>query len=157
MLHKWVFKKLSAKKRLELYPPLRALRIRVVHLSPDWRDVRIKLPLIPRTSNRGGGIFGGAIAALADPIAALAIGRNIPGHSIWTRSLNIDFIAEGRTDLELRFTLSEDTVNRIRSEITKRGRATPAFEYGFYDTSGKLCAKIHCRVAIRPAGYSTPS
>lgn len=156
MIKRWIISRLSPQKRLELYPPLRALRIKVTSLSADFRHVRVRLPLGPRTRNRGGSMFGGAQAALADPIAALACARNLPGHAIWTRSLSIDFIAEGRSDLELRFELSHEQLAAIRAELAERGRATPEFEYGFYDDRGRLCSRVHCRVAIRPAGYRAP-
>ena len=77
----------SPARRLEGYPPLRALRVRVLELSPDWRRARILLPLNSRNRNPGGGMFGGAMACLADPIAALACNRVFPGHQVWTREL----------------------------------------------------------------------
>lgn len=145
-------RRLSAARRLEWYPPFRALRIKVLELSPDGRAVRILLPLAAN-HNPGGGMFGGAMACLADPIAALACNRVFPGHQVWTRALAVDFRHEGRSDLELRFAFDGETERAIRADLDRRGRATPEFEYGFYDTRGRLCASVNCRVAIRPADY----
>jgi acyl-coenzyme A thioesterase PaaI-like protein len=140
-------------RRLEMYPPFRAMRIQVLEIAPQWRTVRILLPLDWRSKNPGGVMFGGWQAALADPIAALACARNFPGYSVWTRAMHIDFERGGSTDLELRFALDEATVERIRAELAARGRATPAFEYGYHLTDGSRCTKVVNTVAIRPKGY----
>ena len=128
------------------------MRISVLELDDEWRRVRIRLPLA-RNRNPAGGMFGGAMACLADPIAALSCSRVFPGYSTWTRELTLDFLNEGRSDLELRFALDAALEGDIRRQLDGSGRATPAFEYGFFDTRGRLCAAVRCRVAIRPAGY----
>lgn len=137
---------------LAWYPPFRAMRVRVLELSDDWRRVRISLPLA-RNRNPGGGMFGGAMACLADPIAALACNRRFPGHRVWTRELTLDFIREGRSDMQLRFEFGLEQAASIAAELANRGRATPSFEYGFYDDRDRRCVTVHCRVAIRPGDY----
>jgi len=76
-----------------------------------------------------------------------------PGYSVWTRSLNIDFKYEGRTDLELRFVMSPEQEVQIREELQTKGRSTPSFEYGYYLEDGTLCTHITARIAIRAKGY----
>ena len=98
-------------------------------------------------------MFGGAMACLADPIAALACNRVFPGHQVWTRELILDFERESRTDMELRFVFDSEAEQQIRGELNARGRATPSFDYAFFDTHGQACARVRCRVAIRPADY----
>jgi acyl-coenzyme A thioesterase PaaI-like protein len=145
-------RRLPPARRLEWYPPLRALRVRVIELSPDWRQVRIRLPL-RENRNPGGGMFGGAMACVADPVAALSCARLFPGHAVWTRELALDFHREARTDMELRYAIGSAQERAIRDELARRGRATPAFAYGFFDQAGRECVSVRCRVAIRPAGY----
>lgn len=144
---------LSDGKRLELYPPLWLMRVKVLEISNHWRTVRIKLPLNILTRNRSGTMFGGSQAALADPIAALACTRVFPGYSVWTRALQLDFVHEGTADLELRFAFDPALETQIRSELEHKGRSTPSFEYGFYLGDGTLCTRIRNTVAIRPRGY----
>lgn len=140
-------------RRLEMYPPFRAMRIEVLEIADDWRRIRIRLPLDWRSKNPGGVMFGGWQAALADPIAALSCARVFPGHSVWTRAMHIDFQRGGATDLELRFEMSRPQEEAIRAELAARGRATPAFVYGFHLADGTLCTRVENRVAIRPKGY----
>ena len=144
---------ISPARRLAWFPPFREMQIRVESLSDDWRHARIRLPLNRFNRNPGGGMFGGAIASLADPIAALACDRVFPGHQVWTRAMQIDFLREGRTDLVLQFDFDEQVEREIVDALAARGRATPSFEYGYYDTAGGLCVKVVNTVAIRPQDY----
>lgn len=144
---------IGPERRLALYPPFRALSVQVLALENDWRRVRIRLPLTAFNRNPGGGMFGGAVAMLADPIPALVCNRVFPGHQVWTRAMTLDFRREGRSDLELRFALDAAREAAIRDELARRGRATPSFEFGFYDTRDRLCVQVRNTVAIRPADY----
>lgn len=148
--------RLPPARRLEWYPPFRALRVRVLELSQGWRTVRLLLPLRPNR-NPGGGMFGGAMACVADPIAALACNRVFPGHQVWTRQLSLDFVHESRTDMELRFVLTPEQEQAIQRQLSGRGRATPAFVYAFHDRFGRVCVTVNCRVALRPPGYRPPT
>lgn len=145
-------RRLSPARRLEWYPPFLAMRVRVLELSPDWRRVRLLLPLAANR-NPGGGMFGGAMACLADPIAALACNHVFPGYELWTRELALDFVRESRSDMQLRFVFDGDQERQIRDELAARGRATPDFEYAFFDDHGEARVVVRSRVAIRPAGY----
>jgi len=147
----------SAEQRLACYPAFRPLRIQVLSLARDWREVRIRLPLRAANVNPGGGMFGGAVAALADPIAALACNRVFPGHAVWTRAMTLDFSREGRSDLELRFDLDPAQEAEIHDQLARRGRCTPTLEYGFWDTADRLCVQVKNTVAIRPVDYIPPT
>ncbi len=144
---------LSAKRRFELYPPFWLMRVKVLELSPDWRHVRIRLPLNMGSRNMGGGMFGGYQASLADPIAALACARVFPGYSVWTRHMRIDFHREGTTHLELRFDFDPVVEQQIREDLDSKGRSNPTFEYHYYLSDGSPCTTIQNTVAIRPRGY----
>lgn len=140
-------------KLLELYPPFRPMRIKVLEISAGWRSVRILLPLNAMSRNPGGVMFGGYQAALADPIAALACARVFPGFSVWTRAMSISFDHGGNSDLEMRFALTPEQEQAIKMELERDGRSTPTFEYGYIRQDGVRCTLIRNTVAIRPRGY----
>ncbi|NOX42692.1 MAG: DUF4442 domain-containing protein [Gammaproteobacteria bacterium] len=146
---------LPEKKRIEYYPPFWLMRIKVIELSTDWQSVRIRLPLTLFSRNMGNSMFGGYQASIADPVAALACAKKFPGYSIWTRSMHIDFIREGSTDLELRFKFDPAQENEIRNDLEKNGRSTPTFKYGLYLKDGTQCTQVTNTVAIRPKGYAS--
>jgi len=144
---------LSTRRRIEWYPPFWLMGVKVMELDDNWNKVRLRLPLTAFSRNLGDAMFGGYQAAIADPIATIACAKQFPGYSVWTRSLYLDFEHPGDTDLELRFDFDTSVKEQIRSELDKRGRSTPEFEYGLYRSGGQRCTCIHCRVAIRPRGY----
>ena len=144
---------LSERKRLEWFPAFWLMRVRVLEISQDWRSIRVLLPLTAVSRNMGGFMFGGFQASLADPLAAVVCARVFPGYSVWTRALKLDFLHEGRTDLELRFQLDPQQEALIRSELAAHGRSTPEFEFAYYLADGTLCTRIHNTVAIRHQGY----
>lgn len=148
---------LSARRRIEWYPPFRLMGVKVILLEENWSEVRLRLPLTAFSRNLGDSMFGGYQASIADPIAPIACAKQFPGYSVWTRSLYLDFEHPGNTDLELRFVFDPALRERIRGELQRRGRSTPEFEYGLYRSDGVRCTRVHCRVAIRPRGYRKPA
>ena len=136
--------------RLEHYPPFKSMTIKVLEMDDRWQRVRIQLPLNVHNSNPGGTMFGGAMSSLADPIAALACAKCFPDYTVWTKTLIVDFLHPGSDDLELVFEFPEAVMEKIKQDLAKRDASTPEFEYGFY-LGEKLCCRIHCKVAIRPA------
>lgn len=149
----WKTTLISDKKRIEWFPAFWLMRIKVLELSPDWRHIKIRLPHSWIATNIGGSLFGGFQACLADPIAAMACAKIFPDYRVWTRSLNLDFRAQGLSDLELRFQFTEEIEQQIRADLASKGRSTPLFEYGYYLADGTLCTLIQTRVAIRPTAY----
>lgn len=149
----WNSRVLSDEKRMEWYPPFWMMRIKVLEISDSWRTIRICLPHNWVSTNLGGGMFGGFQASLADPIAALACAHVFPGHSVWTRALELDFQHEGSTDLELKFTFPKELEEKINRDLSEKSRSTPTFEYGYHISDGTICTTIKNTVAIRPRGY----
>ena len=143
----------GAIKRLENFEPFKMMQVKILELTPDWRSIILLLPLSKAATNHQGTMFGGFMASLADPVAALACGKLFPGYAAWTRKLSVDFLRAGITDLELRFKFPPELEPIIAKELKDKGRSTPTFEYAYYLKDGTLCAKVECTVAIRPQGY----
>ena len=144
---------LTPRQLLEWYPPFWLMRVKVLELDDDWSTVRLRLPLTAFSRNMGDSMFGGYQAAVADPIAALACAKKFPDFDVWTRAMNIDFIAVGNTDLELRFNFDLVLENQIRNDLVSHGRSNPKFEYALYRQDGVCCSRITNTVAIRHQGY----
>ncbi len=140
---------LSARRRFELYPPFWFMRIRVLEMDERWNRVRIKLPLNWLSRNYGGNMFGGYQASLADPVPAFACGRNFSGYRMVTKSLTLDFIRPGNSDLVLHFDFDPAQKQQIRAELETNHRADPEFEMAYFREDGKICTRILNTVAIR--------
>ena len=144
---------LSPEKRFELYPPFFFMRIKVLEMDPHWDRVRIKLPLNWLSRNFGGNMFGGYQSSLADPVPAFACGRNFSGYRMVTKSLTLDFIRPGNSDLVLHFDFDPAQKQQIRAELDANKRADAQFEMAYYRQDGKICTHVRNTVAIREPGY----
>lgn len=147
---------ISPRRRLEWFPPFWLMRVRVVEMSDDGRRIYLRLPLTMLARNMGGSMFGGFQASLADPIAAISCNHVFPGYSVFTRSMFIDFIYPGDSDLELRFDMSAEIEQIIVQDLKDKGRSTVTFTYGLYREDGVMCSRVENTVAIRPLGYQAP-
>jgi uncharacterized protein (TIGR00369 family) len=140
----------ASAEALERFPPFRYMGIKVLQLTGTWGQVRLLLPLSNANKNPGGGMFGGSMAALADPVPAMAANRKFPGNNVWTREMSIDFRRPGLSDLELRFDFPDAKMAQIAQDMRRIGRSSPLFEFGLYDADNQLVAWVYNRVAIRP-------
>lgn len=145
---------ISPRRRFELYPPHWFMRVKVMEMDTHWDKVRIRLPLNWVSTNHGGNMFGGYQASLADPIPAFACGRNFSGYRMVTKSLTLDFIRPGNSDLVLHFDFDPIQKEAIREELERSDRADPEFEMAYYRDDGKVCTRIRNTVAIRKPDYA---
>jgi len=78
---------------MKLWPPFFALRIHIVSIAPDWRDITIRMKLSLRNRNYVGSHFGGGLFAMTDPFFMLML-MNILGNDylVWDKSANIRFL-----------------------------------------------------------------
>ncbi len=144
---------LSPRRRFELYPPFWLMRVKVIEMDEDWNRLRILLPLTWISANHGGSMFGGYQACLADPVPALACARHFPGYRMMTKSLKLDFIRPGNSDLLLHFDFDPGQKHAIAEELARNGRADPVFEMAYYRQDGEKCTLIWNTVAIRKPEY----
>jgi len=147
---------ISDKKKLEYFPPFFLMRIKVLDLGDNWNHIRIKLPLNWRSANAAGNMFGGYQASLADPIPALACLKLFPGYRVATKSLAVNFLLVGNSNLTLHFDFDDQLKQTIENDLAERGRSTPTFTMTLVREDGKVCTQITNTVAIRPKGYITP-
>ena len=144
---------LSARRRFEWYPPFWLMRVRVEELADDWSRARIRLPLSWVSANAAGNMFGGYQACLADPVPAIACVYSFPGYRVATKSLAMDFLHVGNSDLLLHFDFDAKQRGCIRRELEQHGRANPSFDMICYREDRKICTEIRNTVAIRSLAH----
>ena len=129
------------------------MQVKILELTPDWRSIKLLLPLSEAATNHQGTMFGGFMASLADPVAALSCGKLFPGYAAWTRKLTIDFLRAGTGDLELHFDFPIDLEPVIKKRARRKGSQHPRFYLCIFFKRWNTCAEVNCTVAIRPQGY----
>ena len=133
-----------------LFPAWRGTGARVTRISPDWREVDVRLPLNWRTRNYVGTIFGGSLYGAADPELMIMLIRNLgPGYVVWDKAATIRFRRPGRSTLYARFVLAETELAAIREALETADRVDRVYAVDLVDAVGVVHATVEKTIQIR--------
>ena len=113
-------KKTVFKYGFNLSPMYRRSTGRIVHVSEDLMEVRIKLPLNYKNRNYVNSIFGGSMFSAVDPIPMVQL-INLIGdeYVVWDKSAEIAFKRPARTNLYARFNYTPKELDMIREQVAQ--------------------------------------
>lgn len=103
---------------MNLWPPLWGQGIRIVYISPDFREVRTRLFF--RWYNRGnpGTSFGGALFSMTDPFYAIMLLKNLgDGFTVWDQAATIAFLRPARETVEASFILRDEQIDMLHQRM----------------------------------------
>lgn len=128
---------------LNLWPCIRGTGGRVVHLSNDFRELDIRLPLSWRTRNRVGTIFGGSIYASIDPFYMVML-MEILGKEfvVWDKGAAIRFKRPGTRTLYAKLRLSPEFTDEVKRKALAAGETTFDLPVSYRDVEGVEIAEI---------------
>lgn len=133
-----------------LFPCYRRTGARVTHVSADFHEVRISLPLNWKTRGYNGTTFGGSLYACVDPVYMTMISWILGREYIaWDKSAAIDFRKPGRGTLYSTFRLSEAEIASIRNELQTRDRAEREYGVELVDEAGVVHASFRKTIQVR--------
>jgi acyl-coenzyme A thioesterase PaaI-like protein len=138
----------SLKSRLfrwgfNLFPAYRGTGGRLIFVSDDFHEVRIKLPLNWRTRNYVGTIYGGSIYASIDPIYMLMLIRILgPDYIVWDKAAKIRFKKPGKDTLYADFNLSSDEIEKIKQLAESSKSVDRIYDVELKDKNGLVHARI---------------
>ena len=122
------------KTLINLYPPYLGAGIRVRHISPDYRDLHVRMNLRFYNRNYVGTHFGGSLYAMIDPFYMLmlmqVLGR---AYIVWDKAATIEFHKPGRGTVHAHFHLSDQTIAGIRAQTANGNKYEPRFEVDIID------------------------
>ena len=135
---------------LNLYPPYLGAGIRVQHISPDLRSVKVAMKLTRWNRNYVGTQFGGSLYAMVDPFYMLLLieqlGRD---YIVWDKAASIDFIAPGKGRVRAEFSLDEALLDEIRARTANGDKHLPQLQVDIQDAQGGLVARVHKTLYVR--------
>ncbi|HET9984918.1 MAG TPA: DUF4442 domain-containing protein [Longimicrobiales bacterium] len=136
-----------------LFPAFWSTGARITHLSPDFREIRIRLPLSWRTRNYVGTIFGGSMYAAVDPIYMVMLIRNLgPGYVVWDKAATIRFRKPGRAALFANFSLDQRELDDIRAALASEAFVERVYDVDLVDDLGVVHASVRKTLHIRRRG-----
>lgn len=101
-----------------LSPMYRRSTARIVHVSDDLMQVRIRLRTSWRNRNYMGSIFGGSMFAAVDPIPMIQlVGIFGDDYVVWDKRAEIHFRRPAREDLFAEFIFTAEEVAAIKADV----------------------------------------
>ena len=135
------------------FPAYRGSGGRVVYISGDWHEVRIKLPLNWRTRNCVKTIYGGSIYGSIDPIYMLMLIKILgPGYIVWDKAANIRFRKPGKEALYADFKLTEQEIEEIKYLAASAKSVDRVYNVVLKNAAGIVHAEIEKTVYISKKG-----
>lgn len=129
--------------KFNLFPAYRGSGARVLYISEDYREMRVKIPLNWRTRNYVGTIYGGSIYSGIDPIYMLMLmkilGRD---YIIWDKSANIRFKKPGKEALYADFCVTDSDISEIKSKLENQKSFDKVYKVELKNLAGKVHAEI---------------
>ncbi|EGU48187.1 hypothetical protein VII00023_20772 [Vibrio ichthyoenteri ATCC 700023] len=135
---------------LNVWPPFWGAGIKILFISDDFRQVRVRLKLRWWNKNANRSQYGGSIFSLTDPIYALML-MGILGEQyfVWDKQASIDFVQPGRGDLFADFDLSMGQLDDIYRQTHFGDKSFPEFVIHIKDEQGEVVAKVQRKLYVR--------
>lgn len=125
------------------WPALRGTGGRVTHVSRDWTELDVKLPLNWRTRNYVGTIFGGSIYASSDPYVMLMLMRQLgDDYVVWDKGARISFKRPGKTTLYARFRIKPELVAELKARVDAENTLDYTYSLDLKDAAGDVYATV---------------
>jgi len=133
-----------------LWPPFRAMGIRVREIAPDFRRVVVELRQKLLNRNFVGTHFGGSMFAMADPFYMImmmqVLGRD---YVVWDKVGTIRFFKPGRGTLTARFELTQAMVDEAVARTANGEKFEPTYSVDVVNAQGETVARVEKTLHIR--------
>lgn len=137
-----------------LHPAFRATGGRVTYVSPDYRHIRLRLPLNWRTRNLVGSIYGGSLFAVTDgahpTMLMLALGRGV---IVWDKAASIRFRKPAYETLYAEFHLPDEEIAQIHQLLAREHETTRSYTVELKDAQGAIHAVVERSVYIADKSF----
>ncbi len=144
-LQPWLTRLLS-----RFYGPFFGAGIRITKVAPDYRTMRVEMPLTWYNRNYVGVQFGGSIYAMCDPFYMLMLIMILGNeYVVWDKAANVDFIKPGRNRLIVDFSWSDDEIALIKSKTSTGEKYFHDKEVLIHDSTGLLVARVIKTLYVR--------
>ena len=133
-----------------LFPAFAGSGGRITHISGDWREVRVEVPLSWRTRNYVGTIFGGSLYAGLDPhFMFMLMHRLGSDYLVWDKAASIRFRKPGRTQLTAVCRMPDAEVAEVRRLLDTAEKVDREYSVDLVDAEGAVHATIGKVVNVR--------
>ncbi|CAM3582692.1 DUF4442 domain-containing protein [Vibrio aquimaris] len=135
---------------LNIWPPFWGAGIRIVSISEDFREVKVRLKLRWWNKNANRTQYGGSIFSLTDPIYCLMLmGILGDGYFVWDKQASINFIKPGQSDLCAEFIVTQEMLDSILQQTVNGDKSFPEFVIFVKDNDGNVVSEVKRQLYVR--------
>lgn len=135
---------------MNLWPPFIGAGIHVLHISEDFRRIRVRLRLGLLNRNYFGTHFGGSLYAMTDPFYALMLLHNLPrGYVVWDKASAIHYKTPGRGMVYADFVLDEAKIAEVLAATADGGKYEPTWSVDITNAAGEVVATVDKTLYVR--------
>ncbi len=136
--------------RLNFYPPYIGAGIRVLSISPDLHQVKVRMGLHWFNRNYVHTQFGGSLYSMVDPFYMLMLmellGRE---YIVWDKAASIDFISPGKGPVFADLQIDDALLSDIREHTAGGKKYLPRLQVDIRDAAGELVARVDKTLYVR--------
>ena len=138
------------KRRIRFYPPYLGAGVRVTHVSEDFRNATVEMPLRFYNKNYVGTHFGGSLYSMCDPFYMLMLINILgPDYIVWDKSATIRFKKPGKGVVTASFNITAEQIAQIRAGVEAEGKVEPEFHVVVKDREGNVVAEVDKLLYVR--------
>lgn len=124
-LSKYVGKPTLFKWGFNLSPMYRRSTGKVVYVSDDMLDIRVRIPISWRNRNYVNSIFGGSMFSAVDPMPMVQLIQLLDkNYVVWDKSAEILFKRPAREDLYAEFEYTQEEVEALKRRVAEEKEFT---------------------------------
>lgn len=132
------------------WPPFRGAGIRIVYVSPDYREIKVRMKLRWYNKNYVGTHFGGSLYAMTDPFYMMILINNLGRrYIVWDKAAKIEFLKPGRGTVHTHFAFSEPEIREIKRKADELGKYVFDRPVNVVDDSGEVIATVSKTLYVR--------
>ncbi|KOO14157.1 translation elongation factor P (EF-P) [Vibrio xuii] len=145
-----IYKPNVVKFALNIWPPFWGSGIKILSISDDFREVKMRLKLRWWNKNANRTQYGGSIFSLTDPVYSLML-MGILGEQyyVWDKEASINFIKPGQSDLFADFCVSQDQLQDILNKTANGDKCFPEFITYVKDKNGTVVSEVQRKLYVR--------
>lgn len=123
---------------------------RVLHISQDFREMKVKLPFNRKTRGLMGTHFGGSLYAFVDPIPLLLLKQNLGDpYILWDTDGSIRYVKATSRDVFADVRITPDKIQKIKEECDQKKKTNFDIDIDVLEENGTLVAQVRKTIYVR--------
>ncbi|WP_088332852.1 DUF4442 domain-containing protein [Lacimicrobium sp. SS2-24] len=135
---------------INCYPPYWGTAIRISKITPDYRYLRVEMPLRWYNRNYVGVHFGGSLSSMTDPFYMLMLIHNLgKEYIVWDQSGSIEYRRPGRGRVTAEFEVTDTLLAEIQAHTESGDKFIKPLSVDVKNEDGDVVAHVTRNLYIR--------